>query len=158
MVAAGMMLCFYLITLDDGRTEQLISVPISFCYHCVFCACPRDSFPLSVFVSYLKSFFFVHFYWLTQLTIRIWWKPVPRMLVMCLSNFLWWHFLYEEKKEYCGLLGGLTFYSKHHIYKSEKKSKIYKNVNIFPFLHRACTQICTKRTLFVGYVLFPSAT
>lgn len=101
-------------------------------------------FPLSVLVSYfnppLPPSIFVDLYRLIQFTIGIWCKSLPRMLVMCLSNLLWWQYFLYSKKEYCGLLGGLTFYRTCHICKSgEKKNTKNTKMNIFPFLHRACT-------------------
>lgn len=128
--------------LDDRSMKRLLCVPIPFCYRCVHnvsVSCPRDLLLPSVLVSYSDTpspSFFVNFYWLIQFTIGIWCKPLPRMLVMCLSNLLWWQYFLYLKKEYCGLLGGLTFYRTRHICKSEKKTKkkkIYKNEHL-PFL------------------------
>lgn len=60
------------------------------------------------------------------------------------------------KKEYCGLLGGLTFYRTCHICKSEKKIK-KKKKNIFPFLAQGMYKhekdpFCGLRTLPFSYI------
>lgn len=97
-----------------------------------------------------RAFLFVNLYWLIQLTIGIWCKPLPRMLVMCLSNLLWWQYFLYLKKEYCGLLGGLTFYRTRHICKSEKnrKKKIQKWKSSLSCTGHVQTDMF--RTLFVG--------
>lgn len=123
----------------DGRgMKWLVCVPIPFCYQCV-----TMSPSLVLVISFLSlclchistplPSFFVDFYCVIKFTIEIWCKPLPRMLVMCLSKLLWWQYFLYLKKEYCGLLGGLTFYRTRHICKSEKKKKKYKNEHL-PFL------------------------
>lgn len=86
----------------DGRVvKRLFCVPIPFCYHCVTMSSsvvPVICFS-SVLVSYFKSpnILFCRPL-LTDKTIGIWFKPLPRMLVMCLSKSLWWqYFLYLKK-------------------------------------------------------------
>lgn len=109
------------------------------------------------YTSFPKTSFFVNFYWLIKLTIGIWWRPLPRMLVMCLSNLSWWqYFLYIYiKKEYCGLLGGLTFYRTRHICKSEKKkTKTYKNEHL-PFLAQGMYTKMYKNDPFCGLCTLP---
>lgn len=102
------------------------------------CLCHTSTSPPSSFVD---------FYWLIQFTIGIWCKSLPRMLVMCLSNLLWWQYFLYLKKEYCGLLGGLTFYRTRHICKSEKKKKrkkIEKWTSSLSCTGHVQTQLCTK--------------
>lgn len=67
--------------------------------HNVSSSCPRNRFlPLCLcHTSKPQPSFFVDFYWLIHFTIG-WWMTLPRMLVMCLSNLLWWqYFLYLKK-------------------------------------------------------------
>lgn len=45
----------------------------------------------------------------------------------------------KERKEYCGLLGGLTFYRTCHICKSWGEKGEKNMTKTFPFLHRTCT-------------------
>lgn len=80
--------------LDDRGMKRLFCVPIPFCYHFVttspslvlvirflpLCLCHTSTPPPSFFVDFSR---------LIQFTIGIWCKPLPRMLVMCLSNLLW---------------------------------------------------------------------
>lgn len=143
--------------LKDRDMNRLLCVPIPFCYYCVHnvsVSCPRDMFLPS------PPLFSVDFYWLIQFTIWTWCKSLPRMLVMCLSNLLWWQYFLYLKKEYCGLLGGLIFYRIRHICKSDKteKKKYPKMKSSLFCTGHVQTQLCTKMTLFMGYVLFPSAT
>lgn len=118
-------------------------------------------FPLSVLVSYfnppLPPSIFVDLYRLIQFTIGIWCKSLPRMLVMCLSNLLWWQYFLYSKKEYCGLLGGLTFYRTRHICKSGKKKiqKIQKWTSSLSCTGHVQTQIMYKKDPFCGLGTLP---
>lgn len=113
--------------------------------HGVFVSCSRDLFPrFSVLVSSFATPQLPPPFFIASSSINRR-RPLPRMLVMCFSNLLWWHFLYLKKK-YCGLLGGLTFYRTCHICKRWKKSWRPP----FSCTGHVQTQLCTLWTLFTG--------
>lgn len=90
------------VVLDDWGMKRLFCVPIPFCYHTVtaslalvlvicssLCACVLLRNPSHPFLSTSIDWYSSPGRWMA----------LPRMLVMCLSNLLWWqYFLYKKKK------------------------------------------------------------
>lgn len=115
--------------------------------------CPHSlMFPLCFNVSVFRPCACVILWPSSSILLSLYWLiPVAIGCLLCVWVIYCGDNIFYIKKEYCGLLGGLTFYRTRHICKSDKvKKKKKKNTSLF--LHRACTKqipFCGLCTLFL---------
>lgn len=112
--------------------------------------CPHSlMFPLCFNVSVFRPCACVILWPSSSILLSLYWLiPVAIGCLLCVWVIYCGDNIFYIKKEYCGLLGGLTFYRTRHICKSDKVKKKKKTL---PF---SCTGHVQNRSLFVGYVPF----